>query len=234
MKNLDGTLDYMENARFNYLYAPEIARLEKETSFKHTELTCVVMIYHKFVLENGERAKFMTLMQLSSLVENVFGVTDQTINANVVSRISFDPDFDHPDFSADRHCNLRSFIKLFDIYFTDDLEKRMVFCFSVYDRTDFNYLDREVVQLYVDKFFEGDDEDEVFELRQDMVELIFLKFDQDKDTFISAEEYYDVVRQQPMLLQFLGPVFPTTRQKDIVAHCANIMSCYAKNEGNYL
>ncbi|XP_022222664.1 uncharacterized protein LOC111074248 [Drosophila obscura] len=232
MKDLDGTLDYMENARFNYLYAPDIVRLEKETIFKNTELMCVVMIYHKFAMENGPRAKFMTLMQLSSVVEDIFGISDRAINTNFVARISYDPDYYHPEFSPDRQCNLRSFVKLFEICFCDDLEKKMVFCFSVYDKTDFNSLDREVVQRYVEKFFEGDDEDEVFELRQDMVELIFMKFDLDKDSVISADEYYEVVRQQPMLMEFLGPVFPTTRQKDVVALCANIVSWHGNKNGN--
>lgn len=99
---------------------------------------------------------------------------------------------------------------------------------------------------FVDVFFEGNDEDEAFECRavknqiyyiyiyiyllillsyfilQDMRELIFQKFDADKDTFISYDEYCTVVRQTPALLEFLGVVRPSATQMNVIMHCINL------------
>ncbi|KAH8394927.1 hypothetical protein KR222_010995 [Zaprionus bogoriensis] len=220
MKDLDLTLDYMENARFNYTYGPMIARMD--SPFSVTERLCLSMIYHKFALENGPRAKFITQMQLGNILELMFHVSDRDINISIVSRISYDPECTDPKFSPDRHCSLASFIRMFAIYFSKDLEKRMQFVFNIYDEHNRGYLDRDQVIRFVQKFFSGEDEDELQELRADMVELIFAKFDVDKDLNISLEEYSDVVRKQPTIMEFLGTVFPPQRQLETVRMCVNL------------
>ncbi|KAH8261638.1 hypothetical protein KR044_012750 [Drosophila immigrans] len=221
MKDLDLTLDYMENARFNYIFGPIVAHME--SPFTTTELLCLAMIYHKFALHNGPRSKYITRMQLSNILELFFHISDRDINVSIVQRISMDPEYVDSRFSSDRHCSLPSFIRLFTIYFSNDLEKRMNFVFSIYDIRDRGYLDRDQVVRFVTKFFDGDDEDELHELRGDMVEMIFAKFDIDKDLTISAEEYADCVRKQPMMMEFLGKVFPSKTQLDAVRHCVNIL-----------
>lgn len=57
---------------------------------------------------------------------------------------------------------------------------------------------------------------------QDMLDLIFSKFDLDKDLVISFEEYSEVVRKQPAILEFLGTIFPPQGQLDVVRMCANL------------
>ncbi|XP_017836422.1 neurocalcin homolog isoform X3 [Drosophila busckii] len=104
-----------------------------------------------------------------------------------------------------------------------NLEKRMQFVFSIYDESDRGYLDREQVVKFVEKFFTGEDEDEVFELRTDMLDLLFSKFDLDKDMFISIEEYCEIVRAEPALLEFLGRVFPTQTELEVVSVCVNLL-----------
>lgn len=59
-------------------------------------------------------------------------------------------------------------------------------------------------------------------LLQDMVDMIFSKFDLDKDLVISLEEYSEVVRKQPLILEFLGTIFPAQGQLDVVRMCANL------------
>ncbi|XP_064542292.1 calaxin [Drosophila montana] len=224
MKDLDLTLDYMENARFNYTYGPLITHMEMESPFTRAELLCLSMVYHKFTLKNGPRARFLTLMQLSNILELMFTVTDREINRRIVARISYDPDCTDPKYASDRHCSLASFIRLFSIYFSTDLEQRMQFVFSIYDENDRGFLGREDVVYFVEKFFTGDDEDEIFELRADMIEVLFAKFDVDKDMIITFEEYCDVVRLQPGLMEFLGKVYPTQDQLDSVRLCVNVLS----------
>ncbi|KAM8714266.1 hypothetical protein ACLKA7_014406 [Drosophila subpalustris] len=222
MKDLDLTLDYMENARFNYVYGSAVARMESSV-FTKLELLCISMIYHKFVLQNGPRSRYMSLMQLSKFLQLVFQITDQRINRRIVFLISDDPDCTDPKFSHDHHCTLNSFIRMFSIYFSGDMEVRTRFAFSVYDEESVGYLNREQVMRFVDEFFKGDDEDEIMEMRADMLELLFIKFDKDKDMFISYEEYCDCVREQPELLEFLGVVFPSKVQMNVIEICSNLI-----------
>lgn len=50
-----------------------------------------------------------------------------------------------------------------------------------------------------------------------------MKFDLDKDLVITFEEYAEVIRQQPELLEFLGVVFPSKVQLNTVALCVNLL-----------
>ncbi|XP_032590884.1 EF-hand calcium-binding domain-containing protein 1 isoform X1 [Drosophila grimshawi] len=221
MKDLDATLGYMENARFNYMYGNEVAR--EHSSFTKTQLLCIAMIYHKFVLRNGPKAKFMTQLQLSNMIMDLFKVKDSDINRRIVLIVSHDPDCTDPKFLPNRHCTLASFIRMIGVYFTNDLEKRMRFAFSIYDELGFGYLSRQQMMRYVNKFFISNDEDEVFELRLDMLELLFRKFDTDKDLNITFVQYSKIVRKQPAMLEFLGNIFPSQAQLNCIALCFNLL-----------
>ncbi|EDW92571.1 uncharacterized protein LOC6532082 [Drosophila yakuba] len=226
MKDLDGTLDTLENARFNYVYMKDVARLAKDSIFSHNELVSIVMLYHKFVLVNGPRAKYMTIRQLTALMELLFEIVDRDLIATIVYRIAHTPGSRAPDFFPDKHIHLESFVRLLTLYFTKDLQLKMEFAFSVYDKSDSKQLNGEQVGFFVSKFFESEDEDESIELRLDMKEMLFLKFDLDKDTNIGVDEYYEVVRRQPMLLECFGRVFPPNPQMEVLALCANVMSWF--------
>jgi len=57
-----------------------------------------------------------------------------------------------------------------------------------------------------------------------MTEFIMKKFDVDKDGVISFEDYSSVVSQQPVLVEFLGWLFPSNEEKDLMAHVINMDS----------
>lgn len=57
-----------------------------------------------------------------------------------------------------------------------------------------------------------------------MLDIIFIKFDLDKDFVIGYDEYVSIVRKQPALMEFLGVVFPSDVQLNVVAHCVNLLS----------
>lgn len=186
MKDLDQSIDTLENARFNWLYANEITQMSKDSIFSLSELISIVMVYHKMVLVNGAKAKFMTIPQLAALMEDLFEITDRELITSIVFRVGHNPGYTHPEFFPDRHVNLQSFVKLFTIYFTRDLELKMEFAFSVrcnllfkinvnlkeflnislqvYDKGDNKMLNGEEGGFYIKKFFEGEDEDEALEL----------------------------------------------------------------------
>lgn len=129
MKDLDLTLDYMENARFNYTYGPQVNSMK--ALFSKTELLCLAMIYNKFTLQNQARANFLTRAQLATILELMFQVRDMDIKSRIVACISLDPECTDPKFSYEHHCTLNSFIRMFAIYFSTDLEKRIQFTFTV-------------------------------------------------------------------------------------------------------
>lgn len=57
-----------------------------------------------------------------------------------------------------------------------------------------------------------------------MVDFLLLKFDDDQDGIITYEEYSRVVRNQPGLLEFLGPIFPSEEARLVIAYCTAIYS----------
>lgn len=57
-----------------------------------------------------------------------------------------------------------------------------------------------------------------------MLEVLFKKFDTDRDGTISYEEYAAVVTKEPMLLEFLGQCFPNVDGMTVIAYCTNILS----------
>lgn len=123
-------MDNMENSRFNCLYGPLVSHMESKM-FTETELLCIAMIYHKFSLQGGKKSKYMSNLQLSKCLIQLFKITDKRINARIVKTIAYDPDCDDPKYSPNFDCTLSSFIRMFTIYFSRDLEERMKFVFSV-------------------------------------------------------------------------------------------------------
>ena len=57
-----------------------------------------------------------------------------------------------------------------------------------------------------------------------MLDLLFRKFDIDKDGVISYDEYASVVKSQPMLMEFLGKCLPESTALSVVEYCSNIIS----------
>lgn len=121
---------------------------------------------------------------------------------------------------------------------------------QVYTTSTSGVLNRETVGMSIDHFFVGEDDDEVKELQavrrkltseqaecviwpdalQDMLEYIFNKFDTDKDGIISYEEYYEIVSNQPVLLEFLGQIFPDLSDMTVIAYCTNMYTLFPEED----
>ncbi|XP_055848384.1 calaxin-like [Episyrphus balteatus] len=215
MNNLDGTLDGIQNTRFLNIYHGLIKQMLKQTQFSEMELNCILMIYHKFVLLNGPRAKAMTKKQFFHLFEVLFKVFDLQIIERIMILIAKE---------SKNHIPPIAWVKLFSVFMSDSLDEKMKFVFSIYNLHETNFLNREILTKFVDKFFTGEDEDEVVELTADMVDLLFKKFDLDRDGLISYDDYSTVVRKTPMLLEFLGPCLPSRDGLTVTAYCSNILS----------
>uniref|UniRef100_A0A1A9WL94 EF-hand domain-containing protein n=1 Tax=Glossina brevipalpis TaxID=37001 RepID=A0A1A9WL94_9MUSC len=199
MNKLDATLDDMQNTRFSNIYHDLIKQMAKATQFNKIEVRSILLVYHKFVLMNGPKAKIMTNAQFHNLFLVLFKIYDLQIIERILTLITTD---------TKKDVNPTSWVKLFSVFMSNKLEQKIKFTFQIYDSTNTGYLNREVVTLAVAKFFMGEDEDEVNELRADMLEVLFKKFDQDRDGSICYEEYAAIVKKNPMLLEFLGQCFP--------------------------
>ncbi|EDV43196.1 uncharacterized protein Dana_GF16646 [Drosophila ananassae] len=211
MDNLDSTIDTMENSRFGAIYGGLIKDLAISSNMTPMEVNCLLMIYYKFAKVNGPGAKQMVKKQFYQLYLVLFNVANVQIIERTLLAITKDTKFVSP----------QAWISLFNLYITKDINVRMRFAFDVYDTKGTGVIDREQVGVACDKFFYGEDEDELNELKADMTEFIMKKFDIDKDGVISFEDYSSVVSQQPILVEFLGWLFPSRNDKDLMAHCIN-------------
>ncbi|XP_044313136.1 calcium and integrin-binding protein 1-like [Drosophila rhopaloa] len=215
MENLDSTIDSMENSRFSALYSGLIKELAATSKMSTLDITCLLCVYYKFVKFNGPSARQMKKSQFYQIFLVLFNVSNVQVIERTLLAITKDTKFVSP----------QAWIDLFDLYTTDDLDVRMRFAFDVYDTKGTGVIDREQVGVACGHFFsEGDDEDELVELKADMTEFIMKKFDVDKDGVISFEDYSSVVSQQPILVEFLGWLFPSNEEKDLMAHVINMDS----------
>uniref|UniRef100_A0A1B0G473 EF-hand domain-containing protein n=1 Tax=Glossina morsitans morsitans TaxID=37546 RepID=A0A1B0G473_GLOMM len=215
MNKLDSTLDDVQNTRFSNIYHDLIKQMAKTTQFSEIEVQSILLVYHKFVLANGPKAKTMTKKQFNNLFLVLFKIYDLQIIERILSLITSDLNKDVLPVA---------WVKLFSVFMANKLEQKMKFTFQIYNAANTGYLTRDVVTFAVEKFFTGEDEDEVNELRSDMLEVLFKKFDTDRDGAISYEEYAAVVTKEPMLLEFLGQCFPNVDGMTVIAYCTNILS----------
>ncbi|XP_039492932.1 EF-hand calcium-binding domain-containing protein 1 isoform X1 [Drosophila santomea] len=214
MNRIDLTLDDMANNKFLTMYSTLIRRFAASTEFSTSEVVSLLIVFYKYALNN--RSRMMSTSQLYNLFLVSFGIFDVTI----IDRISMNITQDGRSVSPE------AWMRLFCVFFTGNLQERIKFAFEVYTSGGTVVLNREVVGVAIEKFFTGDDEDEVNELQADMCEFIFGKFDTDKDGVIAFDEYAEIVHHQPGLLEFLGKIFPDDKDRSLVAYCHNIESMF--------
>lgn len=153
--SLDSTLDEVQNSRFRNIYNQLVKQYEKKSQFSEVELFCILLVYHKFALRNGIKAKYITKKQLANIFDVFFKITDSFTVERITSIIAKD---------TKKEIEPMGWLNLFEVFMTNDLEIKMKFCFSVYDFHGVGGLNREVVTKYVENFFKADDEDEAGEL----------------------------------------------------------------------
>lgn len=153
--SLDSTLDEVQNSRFRNIYNQLVKQYEKKSQFNESELFCILLVYHKFALRNGIKAKYITKKQLANIFEVFFKISEIFTVERITSIIAKD---------TKKEIDPIGWLNLFEVFMTNDLETKMNFCFQVYDFHGVGGLNREVVTKYVEKFFKSDDEDEAGEL----------------------------------------------------------------------
>ncbi|EDW34086.1 GL21763 [Drosophila persimilis] len=220
MNRIDASMDDMANNKFLTLYNSVIKSYAASTDFSTNEVVCLLIVYYKFSLSNRPASRLMTTNQLYGL----FLVLFQIFDVGIIDRILLNLTQDARTVSPD------AWMQLFSVFLSSSLEERMRFAYNVYTSAGTQILNRETVAIAVEKFFVGDDDDEVQELRADMCEFLFNKFDTDKDGIISFEEYSEVVTIQPALMEFLGQIFPGENDNTLIAYCNNIESLFPQED----
>lgn len=153
--SLDSTLDEVQNSRFRNIYNPLVRQYEKKSQFNEVELFCILLVYHKFALRNGIKAKYITKKQLANIFEVFFKIAETYTVERIMAIIAKD---------AKKEIDPTAWLDILEVFWTNDLEVKMNFCFQIYDFHGVGGLNREVVTKYVEKFFKSDDEDEAGEL----------------------------------------------------------------------
>ncbi|KAH8349156.1 hypothetical protein KR084_010357 [Drosophila pseudotakahashii] len=228
---LDLTMNERYNQRFQSVYTGLVPQITRLVPFNDSEVTCILMIYYKYSLQNGPSARRITSSQFVNIVIGFQQLYDMDVVDRIVTLIS----------GGRKYVTPMEFVNYMTILMTRDMERKMEFAYMVYDKNGMG-INREIISSSVERFFPGDD-DEVLEMRlvscqqsisivwqmfllftQDMVDFLLLKFDEDQDTVISFEEYRSIVLQQPGMLEFLGPIFPSDETRLVVAYCTAIYS----------
>lgn len=121
MENLDATIDNMENSRFAARYSSLIKEMAASSGMTLTEVTCLLLVYYKFVKVNGPTAKKMNQKQFYQLFLVLFNVADVQVIERTLLAITKDV----------HHVGPKAWVRLFHLYTTGDIHVRMRFAFAV-------------------------------------------------------------------------------------------------------
>ncbi|XP_030371081.1 EF-hand calcium-binding domain-containing protein 1 [Scaptodrosophila lebanonensis] len=210
---LDSTLNDREDMRFKTLFHRQIVEIARHMPFSETEVSSILMVYYKFAKGHGKPGRNISLEQFI----NMIGFFQQYYDFDQANRIAT------VAANGGKAMTAMDFVNFMYIITTDDLEAKIDFAYKVYDKAD-KGINRFVVTSAVTKFFTVGDDDELNELRKDMADFLILKFDLDRDGVITFDEYKTVVMRNPALLEFLGPIFPSTGTRQLIAYCTAITS----------
>lgn len=122
MNKLDATLDDVQNTRFSNIYHDLIKQVSKTTQFSEIEVQSILLVYHKFVLANGPKAKTMSKKQFNNLFLVLFKIYDLQIIERILMHITLDLKKDVDPYA---------WVKLFSVFMSNKLEQKIKFTFQV-------------------------------------------------------------------------------------------------------
>ena len=93
-------------------------------------------------------------------------------------------------------------------------EERIEFCFNIYDLNEDGYISKEEIMTMMKNCFvyrRAEREEEDGDGGRDLVEMTIRKMDRDRDGRISFSDFYDTVREEPLLLEAFGNCLPSNQ-----------------------
>ncbi|CAH8608275.1 unnamed protein product [Dicrocoelium dendriticum] len=187
-------------------------QLEPKTHFSCVEIEGLLRIFDKLVEKYQSP---MNKIVFKDVLFNFFGLTNDLMLERVFRTMTNGKSFmTHDDWIAGM-----------DIYLRGSAAELAEFAFTVYDYQKRDFLSKEDIQMYLeDVIIARMPDEDVDECQTDMLDMVFVMFDQDKDGYISRKDFLKSVQIEPLLLQVLGECIPplnTALTLDSLIKCGN-------------
>lgn len=184
-----------------------IDKLVSQTHFSSLEVCLMLEIFSCLAKRNIKRPKMTQHLESrvlrNFLIEN-FKVTDENTLTNLISVIA----------SHQKLTSPTDFVKSFSTILRGDLREKAHFVFKMLDQDGNGYLSKNFeLKAHTEKMFNlniaaaepsVDPEQPIRETN----EYLFNKFDPNKKGDISFEDYFEVIRKEPLLMECCFSVFP--------------------------
>ncbi|GAA41307.2 EF-hand calcium-binding domain-containing protein 1 [Clonorchis sinensis] len=174
-------------------------KLETKTRFTCIEIEGLLRIFDKLVEKYNSP---MTKPVLKDVLFNFFGLTNDIMMDKIFRTMA----------SGKSTMTYEDWIIGMDIYLRGTLKQLANFAFTVYDHQRRDFLSKEDIQMYLKNILAAHIPDEdAEECQTDMLDMVFLLLDRDKDGYVSRKDFVDSVLVEPLLLQILGECLPSAR-----------------------
>ncbi|KAF5403441.1 EF-hand calcium-binding domain-containing protein 1 [Paragonimus heterotremus] len=185
---------YILKQRFYY----KSLQLESRTRFTCIEIEALLRIFDKII---DKYKSPMTKIVFKDVLFNFFGLTNDIMMEKIFRTMT----------NGRNLMTYEDWVTGMDIYLRGTLSQRANFAFTVYDHQKRDFLSKEDIQLYLKHIIVTHIPDEdAEECQTDMLDMVFVLLDQDKDGYISRADFLKSVQAEPLLLQVLGDCLPST------------------------
>ncbi|CAL8106362.1 unnamed protein product [Calicophoron daubneyi] len=170
--------------------------LEEITSFTCIEVEGLLRIFDKLV---SKYKSPMTKVIFKDVLFNFFGFTNDSIMEKIFRAIT----------NGGSIMSYDEWVKGMDVFLRGNILQRANFAFTVYDYQKRDFLSKEDIQGYLkDILVVRLPEEDAEECYTDMLDLVFVLLDRDKDGYVSRKDFLKCVLSEPLLLQVLGDCLP--------------------------
>ncbi|TPP62794.1 EF-hand calcium-binding domain-containing protein 1 [Fasciola gigantica] len=181
-------------------FSHRAAQLEHSTSFSCIEIEGLLRIFDKIV---DKYKSPMTKAVFKDVLFNFFGLTNDIMMEKIFRAMTNGSSImTHDDW-----------VQGMNIYLRGTLMQLANFAFTVYDQQKRDLLSKEDIQMYLrDILVVRLPEEDADECHTDMLDMVFVLLDRDKDGYISRKDFLKSVLAEPLLLQILGECLPPTNR----------------------
>ncbi|KAK3108460.1 hypothetical protein FSP39_008310 [Pinctada imbricata] len=176
----------------------------KECHFQKHEVERLIIMFCKLTggcHEKLDRAKFRDILH------KCFCMTDDMLMDRVFR--SFDTD-------TDNYLSHEEWVIGLSIMLHGTYEEKCNFCFVAYDLNSDGWISREeMFQLLKNSILKQVSEEDQDENIKELVEIVLKKMDRDHDSRLSLQDFKGTVKEEPLLLEVLGPCLPNKPEHNL-------------------
>ncbi|KAG8201634.1 hypothetical protein JTE90_012704 [Oedothorax gibbosus] len=191
---MENIMDLRKKTKLDELHL--IESLSKELVFDKKEMQRILNIFKEY----AEDSCFLSEFEFSEVLHNLLGFTDSFF----IQRI-----FLAADTEKDNKIGLEEFIRILHIMLYGRIDDKIKLCFTCYDLDgDLEVVRENVTSLILEAVSDPPTRDCTADALQDLVEMIFLKLDKDKDGVISYEEFKKACHEDNIWIEAFGQCLP--------------------------